>query len=104
MASTLGGLRNDSGVLVIALAGLGLAGQSAMEPADVIHAVNGSPVDGVESLRRTLENIPDGAPMVLQVERSGVLSYVIPGATSQAEQRPKKTSTSARIGLRPLSY
>src|SRR5260370_38321874 len=53
MASTLGGLRNNSGVLVLALAGLGLAGQNATEPADVIHAVNGNPVDGVESLRRT---------------------------------------------------
>jgi serine protease Do len=94
MASTLGGLRNNSGVLVIALAGLGLAGQNAMEPADVIHAVNGTRVDGVESLRRILESIPDGAPLVLQVERSGVLSYVIPGAMSPAEQRLKKTSAS----------
>jgi serine protease Do len=104
MASTLGGLRNNSGVLVIALAGLGLAGQNAMEPADVIHAVNGTPVDGVESLRHTLESIPDGAPMVLQVERGGVLSYVIPGAMSPTEQRLKKTSSSMRIGLRSLSY
>ncbi len=104
MASTLGGLRNNSGVLVIALAGLGLAGQNAMEPADVIHAVNGTPVDGVESLRRTLESIPDGAPMVLQVERGGVLSYVIPGAMSPTEQRLKKTSTSMRTARRALSY
>jgi serine protease Do len=104
MASTLGGLRNNSGVLVIALAGLGLAGQNAMEPADVIHAVNGTPVDGVESLRRTLESISDGAPLVLQVERSGVLSYVIPGAMSPTEQRLKKTSTSMHTVQRALSY
>jgi hypothetical protein len=75
-----------------------------MEPADVIHAVNGTPVDGVESLRRTLESIPDGATMVLQVERGGVLSYVIPGALSPAEQRLKKTSTSMRTALRAISY
>ena len=104
MASTLGGLRNNSGVLVLALAGLGLAGQNAMEPADVIHAVNGTPVDGVDSLRRTLESIPEGAPMVLQVERGGVLSYVIPGAMSPTEQRLKKTSTSMRTAQRALSY
>ncbi len=71
LASTLGGLRGDSGVLVLALAGAGLAEQNALEPADVIHAVNGKPVDSVESLRDSLEAIPDGAPLVLQVERDG---------------------------------
>jgi serine protease Do len=107
LASTLGGLRNTSGVLVLALAGVGLAGQNALEPADVIHAVNGTPVDGVESLRRTLEGIPDGAPTVLQVERSGVLSYVIPGAMSSTEERLKKTRSSLRperTTVRPLTY
>ena len=107
LASTLGGLRNGSGVLVLALAGVGLAGQNSLEPADVIHAVNGAAVDGVESLRHTLEGIPDGAPTVLQVERSGVLSYVIPGAMSSAEERLKKTRSSLRserTAVRPLTY
>ena len=62
LASTLGGLRGVSGVLVLALAGAGLPGQSALEVADVIHAVNGKPVDSVESLRSSLEAVPDGAP------------------------------------------
>jgi serine protease Do len=91
MASTLGGLRGGPGVLVLALAGVGLRGQNAVEPGDVVHAVNGTPVDAVESLRSTLEGVPDGAPIVLQVERSGMLQYVVPGAMPAADQRLKKT-------------
>jgi hypothetical protein len=93
LASTIGGLRSDAGVLVLALAGVGLSGQNAIEPADVVRAVNGTTVDTVEALRSTLASVPDGAPIVLQIERDGMLSYVMPGATPGAEQRPKKTSS-----------
>ena len=108
VASALGGLRGVSGVLVIALAGAGLPGQNALEVADVIHAVNGRPVDSVESLRSSLEAIPDGAPLVLQVERDSLLSYVTPGAMPGAGQRLKKTASRlpARVTppQRPFSY
>ena len=93
MASTLGGLRGGPGVLVLALAGAGLAGQDAVEPGDVVHAVNGTSVDTVEALRGTLEAVPDGAPLVLQIERAGMLSYLTPGAMSAGERRLKKTSS-----------
>ena len=93
VASTLGGLRGDTGVLVLALAGAGMAGQNALQPTDVIHAVNGKPVDSVESLRDSLAAIPDGAPLVLQIEREGMLSYIVPGAMPGDEQRLKKTAS-----------
>ena len=80
---------------------LGLAGQNAIEPGDVIHAVNGTAVDAVDSLRSTLESVPDGAPIVLQIERAGMLSYVIPGAMPAAEQRLKKTSTTCAQRVMP---
>ena len=73
-----------------------MAGQSAIEPGDVIHAVNGKPVDTVESLRGAIDGVPDGAPMVLQIERDGMLSYVTPGAMPTSEQRLKKTSSAIR--------
>jgi serine protease Do len=92
LAATLGDLRGGPGVLVIALAGAGLAAHDAIEPGDVVHAVNGTPVDGVDSLRSALETVPDGTPIVLQIERAGMLSYVTPGAMPGAEQRLKKTS------------
>ncbi|MCX6633050.1 MAG: trypsin-like peptidase domain-containing protein, partial [Candidatus Solibacter sp.] len=109
LASTLGGLRGGPGVLVLALAGAGLAGQSALEPGDVVHSANGAAVDTVEALRGRLEAIPDGGPIVLQIERAGMLSYVAPGAMPGTEQRLKKTSfamgsDSVNSPLRPLLY
>src|ERR1035437_220320 len=92
MAATLGDQRGGPGVLVIALAGAGLAAHDAIEPGDIVHAVNGTPVDGVDSLRSALETVPDGTPILLQIERAGMLSYVTPGAMPGAEQRLKKTS------------
>jgi hypothetical protein len=71
LASALGGLRGGPGVLVLALAGTGLAGENAIEPGDVVHAVNGTAVDAVEALRSVLEAVPGGAPIVLQIERAG---------------------------------
>ncbi len=96
LASTLGGLRGGSGVLVLALAGVGLTGQSAIEPGDVLHSVNGAPVDGVEALRTALETVPDSGPIVLQIERTDMLSYVTPGTMSGPEPRIKKTSSAIR--------
>jgi serine protease Do len=99
LASTMGGLRGGPGVVVLALAGLGVTGQSTIEPGDVVHTVNGTAVDTVEALRSALEAVPDGAPIVLQIERAGMLSFVIPGAMSSGEQRLKKTSSGMRTGL-----
>jgi serine protease Do len=93
LASTLGALRNEQGVLVVALAGMGLTVQNAVEPGDVIHRVNGSVVDGVESLRLALETIPDGAAVVLQIERGGMLSYLTPGGLPGSEQRLRKAGS-----------
>jgi hypothetical protein len=53
-------------------------------------------VDTVEALRSGLEAVHDGAPIVLQIERAGMLSYVTPGAMPGAEQRLKKTSSAVR--------
>jgi serine protease Do len=107
LASTLGGLRGGPGVLVLALAAAGLAGQNVVEPGDVVHSVNGAPVDAVESLRGALEAVPDGAPIVLGIERAGMLQYVVPGAMPGADQRLKKTggfSLPNPSAARTLSY
>jgi len=98
LALTLGGVRGGPGVLVLALAGTGLAGENAIELGDVVHGVNGAAVDAVEALRSSLEAVPDGAPIVLQIERAGMLSYVTPGAMPGAEQRLKKASSMIRTG------
>jgi serine protease Do len=95
LASSSGSLREARGVLVLALAGSGLAGENAVEPGDIVHELNGCVVDGVESLRTAIETIPDGAPIVLQTERAGVLSYVTPGAAAGSQHVPKKARSTA---------
>ena len=70
-----------------------------------MRAVNGTSVDTVEALRTTLEKVPEGDPIVLQIERAGMLSYIISGATPGTEQRLKKTSsTMPATHLRSLQY
>ena len=92
VASTLGGLRGDSGVLVLALAGAGLAEQNALEPADVIHAVNGKPVDSVESLRgQSRSDSGRRAPRSPDRTRAACCPISFPApclATSSASRRP----------------
>ncbi len=92
MASSLGGLRDGRGVLVLGLAGTGIAGESLIAPGDVVHEVNGHAVESVEKLRAALKAIDEGTAVVLQVERGGTLSYVMPGGMTTAGHQPKKTS------------
>jgi serine protease Do len=103
LASTVGGLRGGPGVLVLALAGVGLTGQGVIEPGDAVHAVNSTPVDSVEALRSAIEAVPDGGPIVLQIERAGMLSYVTPGSMPGADQRLKKTSSTMAAGATPIT-
>jgi serine protease Do len=87
VVSSLGGLRDQEGVLVLAL-----AKQSALAPGDVVHAINGNPVVSVESLRKALKGIDEGDPLVVQIERAGMRSYVTPGSVAGPEHTPKKTA------------
>jgi membrane-associated protease RseP (regulator of RpoE activity) len=82
-------VRDPSGVLVIARAGQSLSGQSLLRPGDIIHAVNGTAVDGLERLRRNLDSIADGTPIVLQVERDGMLSYLALAGPAYPDAPPK---------------
>jgi S1-C subfamily serine protease len=43
---------------------------------DVIHAVNGAPVNTIESLRSALASLKPNAPVVLQIEREGKLLFI----------------------------
>jgi len=44
---------------------------------DVIHAVNGKNVKDIHCLKDTLESLSSDSPVVLQVERSGTLQFVV---------------------------
>ena len=67
-------MRVPSGVLVVATS----PGEStgALVVGDVIHTYNGNTVDNLETLKAGLEDLGEETPLVLQVERRGVLRYV----------------------------
>lgn len=69
-------LRIRSGVVVAMRSPDASYGQLELQAGDVIHAVNGEPVTGLAGLRETLESIPVGDPVVLQVERNGGLRFM----------------------------
>ncbi len=70
-------LRIPGGVLVAArTASSNLLGEGP-QPGNVIHALNGAPIQDLAELKQHLRQIKPGQPIVLQIERSGSLSYLV---------------------------
>jgi S1-C subfamily serine protease len=76
LAEELPDLRWPSGVVVVAMAADGLGVDADLQPGDVIHALNGKPIETLDNLSNGIKAIPSGAPGVLQVERDSKLMYV----------------------------
>jgi len=74
--SVIGELRIPSGVVVIARAPELLGPDTGLRTGDIIHSVNTSPVDSVDSLRAALKRLKSGSPVALQVERAGQLQWL----------------------------
>ena len=75
ISQMLPGLREASGVIVAAkAAGFGVE-ENSLAIGDVIHALNGTPVIGLDFLRSALDRIKPDAPVALQVERDGRMMY-----------------------------
>jgi len=75
ISQMLPGLRQASGVIVAArVAGLG-GEENSLAVGDVVHALNGVTVLSLDFLRSTLDAIKPNSPVVLQVEREGILMY-----------------------------
>jgi len=70
-------LRIPSGVVVAAKTPSAALLGEGPEPGDVIHSVNGQPVKDVAELREKLRAMKAGAPVILQIERDGALSYLV---------------------------
>jgi serine protease Do len=68
-------LRKKYGVVVAARAA-GSAYSTALDPGDVIYAVNGGVVTSVAALRNALDKLKPTDPTVLQIERDGRLMYL----------------------------
>jgi serine protease Do len=72
----MGGLRDPNGVLVAATLFQLSSFSGGFMPGDVIHAVNGRPVGGLDALRSELAGLQRGDACVVQVERRGQLQYL----------------------------
>ncbi len=75
IAAMLDDLRIGSGVLVAAKAA-DAAVETDLAPGDVIHALNGAPVESLEALRAALARLKPGDAVALQVERESRLLYM----------------------------
>jgi len=76
LAGMLPDLRNSYGIVVAAGSTTDLSSGTGLNPGDVIYSVNGTPVSTVAALKSKLGEYKAGEAIVMQVERSGVLTYV----------------------------
>ena len=69
--------RKAGGLLIVALTA-GTTGTSlGLQAADIIYELNNKPVDSIEALRNALATLGAKGPAVLQIERDGMLHYVV---------------------------
>lgn len=69
-------LRIGTGVVVAARTVEAGASEVRLQPGDVIHALNRSPIESVDALRQAVLAVKPGEPVVLQIERQGRLTYL----------------------------
>ena len=74
--SALGTVRIAGGVVVVGRAANLIVSESGLRTGDIIHSINTTPIDSVETLRRAVHLLKSGDAVVLQVERSGGLQYL----------------------------
>jgi len=61
---------------VTALTAGGNASLFDLRPGDVLHFLNRTPLDSVETLRRALTGLKPGDPVVFSMERGGQLNFI----------------------------
>ncbi|MGA8428766.1 MAG: trypsin-like peptidase domain-containing protein [Candidatus Sulfotelmatobacter sp.] len=76
LRSALGTLRISGGVLVIGRAADLILPETGLQAGDVIHQLNTTPIDSMETLRASLSKLKTADPVVLQLERDNGLMYV----------------------------
>lgn len=76
LKSVVGDLRISSGVVVVARAADLLGPETGLKTGDVIHSVNSTSVDSVDTLRARVRELKPGSSVVLQVERDDKLEWL----------------------------
>jgi serine protease Do len=70
------GLRGPYGVIVVAMSASSGSSPAGLQTADVIHEVNGTVVESVESLSAAMDKFKRGDSVALYIERDGKLQYL----------------------------
>jgi len=74
---TLPPLRFDDGILVAAFAGSSSYFGDELQQGDVIYSINGKRVATVSALLGEMVRLKTQEPIVLQVERAGLLRFLV---------------------------
>jgi serine protease Do len=72
----LGSLRLPSGVIVVGRAADLILPDTGLQAGDLIHQLNTTSIDSMDTLRAAVRDLRTGDPVVLQVERDGGLQYL----------------------------
>jgi serine protease Do len=76
LRARLGSLRIRSGVVVVGRAADLIMPDTGLQAGDIIHRLNTTPIDSMDTLRNAVRVLKTGDAVVLQVERDGGLQYV----------------------------
>ena len=76
LRARLGSLRIPSGVVVVGRAADLIMPDTGLQAGDIIHRLNTTPIDSMDTLRTAVGVLKTGDAVVLQVERDGGLQYV----------------------------
>jgi serine protease Do len=68
--------RSPGGILVTALTAGGNASLFGLQPGDVLHFLNRTPLDSLETLRKLLAGLKPRDSVVFSIERDGQLNYI----------------------------
>ncbi len=69
--------RYNNGCIVAARLDTNASFEERLQPGDLIFGVNAKRVTDIGGLRDLLTKIPDGTPLVVQVQRDGILRYIM---------------------------
>ena len=69
--------RHEAGTIVAARLQTSFIFQEELEPGDVIFGINGQPAGSIDGLKGLVNGLPEGSPLVVQVQRQGILRYLV---------------------------
>jgi serine protease Do len=76
LADSIGDLRSNSGLIVVARTDFTPRLDVDLHAGDVIRSLNGKPVTKIDELRSALAALPTATPVALEIERQGAYQFV----------------------------